>query len=84
VRPVHARGDSGARVSDQPKAWQRAHREQLWQLIEASQRGVVAGDLISKSHRLDLERAGYAIRNAKGLNFSTPAGERALRDGHLS
>jgi hypothetical protein len=61
--------------------WTRAHREQLWQLIEAGDRGINPGDLIGKSHEKDLRLSGYAVRNPRGYCFATPKGERALRDG---
>lgn len=65
-------------------AWHKGHREQLWQLIEARLQGVFDGDVICKSYRTDLVNAGYAVRGHGGMNYSTPKGERALRDGLIA
>ena len=64
--------------------WTWAHRKMLWQLIEADLNGLPDYMLLNCSIRDDLERVGYAIRNAKGQNFSTPKGAQALRDGLLA
>lgn len=64
--------------------WHRGHREQLWQLIESGFQGVWDGDVICKSYRTDLLKAGYAVKGYNGMNYSTPKGEQALREGRLN
>jgi hypothetical protein len=63
--------------------WAKAHREQLFALMEAPN-GSFAGDTLAHYLVKDLELAGYATRNPKGTIFSTPKGERALREGLLN
>lgn len=67
----------------QRPSWTRAHREQLFALMERPT-GTFAGDTISHGLVRDLVAAGYAVRNPKGTYFSTPKGERALREGLLN